>query len=165
MIVICVGIVILSGIVGILISKRLSQKVQFFDTICDFCDYLVSVLSFEQSKLPKIVADFCHDKNDSATVFLKSFFASKNNFDLSNGPNFVDINFPDYLNLTEKSDLMNFLNGLGKSDCQTQIQAIKNYKQKFSKSLSRAKENSVKNGGLATKLSLGVGLILAIVIY
>lgn len=165
MIFVCAGIVVLSGLIGLTIANRFLSRVKFYKDVCNFCDSLVASLGFEQNTLPKIFSDFSENHQGTFANILQSLSDLKFNKRLPQNEIKCGLLMPEFLSTAEKGELFEFLICLGATDCATQTETIKQFKQKFSYRLGLAQESKNKNAGLATKLSIGIGLVLAIIIY
>ena len=153
---------LLGGImIGSLIAKKYKAKYEFLSSFYAFLEYLETNFNFLQDSI-KVVLDnkkqsFCNDFND----FLNDL--SQN---LDNQQDFLTkwSTQQKFLNQNEVLVFTKFFEQLGRLDCQTQIESIKQTKQALSECVQLAKDAHTKKGKLSTQLGLMCGLTLFIIV-
>ena len=71
---------------------------------------------------------------------------------------------PNKLDGDSKNDIVDFLQGLGKNDNQSQQDFLSQYTELFSEKENNANQLKTKNYNVSIKLGIGIGLVLAIII-
>ncbi len=165
MILICVGIVILSGVAGSIYASKYINKFKFFNELVDFCSFLQININFNQDKLPLLFNKYCDNKKSQFKLIIKQFSDLKYIKRLDDLTIKQKLILPDYLINEQSESILTFLLRLGEVDSFNQINSIENYKLKFNNYKELALTDKNKNANLIYKLSIGIGLVIAIIIF
>lgn len=155
--VVCCLIVVFSGLAGWFYADKFKKRKQFLDGAIDFCKLYEQNLSFSREKVSDLIDKYIAQNK---SVFRAFLFSIKNqNFDISK------VKTPEFLTKQEADLVSQMFVGLGSADYLTEAERIKGFKSQFENCLKRASEDETQKGRLGFKLSLGLGLALAIIIF
>lgn len=158
MVVLCGIVVFASGLIGYIISKKLTKKATFYKNMCSFCEKLEINIAFLQNTLPEILNKIIKENNAEIGPLVSSFKDYINNKQSS-------VLFPSYLKDAEKEEINNFIKAVGNGPSALEEKLIMGFKAQMESRLKTAEYNKAKNGPLLFKLTTFIGLALAIIIY
>jgi len=160
--IVCV-IVFASGYIGIQLANKYSHRVECYEILVHFCEYLslnIYHLSDDvETIINKFTADISHKYiKDFQELIIKIKSSNLEILDLNN------IDLLTNLSMFEKNEVCTFLTKLGKSDKGSQCQIIDGYKKIFEQKLELVREEKKQKGAIAFRLSVSIGVILCILI-
>ena len=140
-------------VIAVKIAKDKSDVIKneylYFNGLVNFCDKVLSDLSFKKSKLEYLLTLEFNSKDLNLT--LSTFKNEK-------------IIFPAYLNKDEEFLIIDFLTSLGKSDVESQIKNVIAFKKEFIKISNEKYERYTKTNKLFVKLGFVSGLLIFILV-
>ena len=156
------GIVSLSGMVGLTISKHYIERKKFFLDLKNFVNSLKNEISFSLIKLIDVVEKLNKQiKNRNINILLANYATIlKLKKEMGEDKLFQNISF---LNEQERNNVFLFFTRLGRVDVVNQINELDNYSKIFDEYYQNAKANSEKYSSLYTKMGILVGLFIAII--
>ena len=138
---------------GIFVKSKLERKKAYFSDVCSFCENFRHNLTYKQSKLKDVLAEFKFVGEDFKKD-IQSFLSSPNQrFELCQ-----------ILSRDEKCDVEKLFSSLGNVDIQTQLTLIDERKSVLDKYCTKYKEKVDKEGKLYVKLGLLFGLCAGVLI-
>ena len=130
-------------------SDVIKNEYLYFNGLVNFCDKVLSDLSFKKSKLEYLLTLEFNSKDLNLT--LSTFKNEK-------------IIFPAYLSKDEEYLIIDFLTSLGKSDVESQIKNVIAFKKEFIKISNEKYERYTKTNKLFVKLGFVSGLLIFILV-
>ncbi|MBR2377369.1 MAG: hypothetical protein IKA85_06360 [Clostridia bacterium] len=130
-------------------SDVIKNEYLYFNGLVNFCDKVLSDLSFKKSKLEYLLNLEFNSKDLNLT--LSTFKNEK-------------IIFPAYLSKDEEYLIIDFLTTLGKSDVESQIKNVIAFKKEFIKISNEKYERYTKTNKLFVKLGFVSGLLIFILV-
>ena len=140
---------------GMMISKKLKDKADFFVCHVRFLEGFKQNLLFLQKSLFEYIEDISIVGNYKRV--LESFKENFRNQD-------KDILLPDFLNLKEKEELNDFFGSLGVSDVSTQLDHLEKTLFVARQREKESQDKFKKYGGFSIKVSCLIGLALIIIL-
>lgn len=157
-----IGIIGLSGSIGLIISNHYKERKKFFFDFKNFICALKNEINFSLIKIIDAMEKFLSiTKNKNLTNLISNYiYILKNKKELS-----IDGLFKDVAILTdqEKQNIFLFFNRLGRVDITNQISELDNYIKIFDENYMKVKFESEKYSSLYTKMGLLIGLFVAII--
>ena len=152
--IICVLIVVFSGVSGVFIASRYRERKSFFANLYGFLNYIKSNISFYNAQLEDLIDGF--DCNFRFKNFLNSL---KNNLsgEIKNA-------LPNYLTLEEKDEFIKFFLSIKTFDVIETIKSIDFYISQVKTRVNETSEEAKTKIPLIEKLTLGAGLVVAIIL-
>lgn len=157
MAVVCCLIVVFSGLAGWFYADKFKKRKQFLDGAISFCKLYEQNLSFSREKFSDLIDKYIAQNKSVFRAFL--FDIKNQNFNVSK------IKVPEFLTKQEADLVTQMFANLGSADYLTEAERIKGFKSQFENFLKGASEDETQKGRLGFKLSLGLGLALAIIIF
>ncbi len=153
-------IVVISGLIGFTIANEYVKKYKFYKELCNFAAHLKLNISYNMGLLKESFISFKGEK------FFENFLNSIIDLITNNQLNRETIEkvLEVKLDKEEKMELVAFFSRLGKSDTCSEQEFINGYKEVFKKRLNTSEELKNKNYNTYSKLGIGVGLIIAIIV-
>lgn len=133
---------------GFVLSDKFVKRNKFFKDFLNFNKKLISEVSFGQKKLSDIMKDFSCDGDFKKAI---SKFC----------PNTV---LPKYLNEEEKALLIDYVNGVGKKDKDTQLKELAEINTKLTELSEQTEKDLKKYKPLYIKLGFLTGLAILIMV-
>ena len=130
-------------------SDVIKNEYLYFNGLVNFCDKVLSDLSYKKSKLERLLTLEFNSKDLNLT--LSTFKNEK-------------IIFPAFLSKDEEYLIMDFLTTLGKSDVESQIKNVIAFKKEFIKICNVKYERYTKTNKLFVKLGFVSGLLIFILV-
>lgn len=152
-------IVIISSLIGFSISGEYVKKYRFYKNLCSFLTHLKINISYNNVFLKQ---SFCQYESEKwFCEFLENIYRC-----IENNGEFVKVldNLGLRLKEDEKNEIIRFFNMLGKSDNATQQEMIEGNLILFNNRLAIAEEAKNKNSNVYSKLGVGFGVIIALVV-
>lgn len=148
-----VGIIFLLVCVFIsyVLSCKYSDKTKFYQDFVAFNNKVISEISFSLNSIPKIIKN---SSNDSPFYLVVADFVNNNSF---------NCNYK-FLKESDKEYVKSYLDNIGKSDRETQLQYFKNINEELSNRVIDAKEDEKKYKSLFIKVGFLIGLIAFIIV-
>ena len=144
--------------VGYGILSYYKKRKQFYQDLIDFINYLNTEIAFLKTDLISIIDKNCNkyhnELNELLLLYLTNIKAGKQNFDAN-----IKV-----LSKEENLELNNFFNSLGKTNIEEQKVCIAHYKSRFCEQKQKSEEDVNKNGIVAFKLCIVVGIGVCIVL-
>ena len=142
---------ILSILVSILISNKLTIKTKFYQQICDFNKKLEIEINYTKRSILEII------KSQDELIFklLDDYFVKKIG---------LDDKYYTFLSQDEKKEIKNYLSVIGKYDDETQLNVLSAKMEYFRETLTEHKLKEEKYKPLYIKLGIFIGLILFILL-
>lgn len=147
-------IIICFTYIGYSLSNYYKKRVVFFTECVNFCNSISLKINFSKSLLKELVdkqIEIC--KSDLKNI-LKEFLTS---YSLQNIKTY-------YLSDDEKATVINFINDLGKFDCENQLNQIEKCKKEFDCLLESSTKEKSKYAGLYLKIFFLIGIVISILI-
>ena len=141
-------------LIGIINSKKYSNRYKFYTALLNFNQDFKSVLSFRRDYVEKLL------NKDYKFQPFNEILEQK----LSNSFNKNTLNLPDFLNDEEKYEIVEFFNQMGKFDAITQSEIAIRYEELFKRKIESCDIDNKKYGLLYKKLGIIVGLIVFIIV-
>lgn len=156
-------LIFMCGAIGYGLSGMYKQKKKFYDSYLIFLQDLLSDIGFSASKLSCIIQE---EKNilsnkDFNTLLENYQKIIKGNDELTKENLFKNLKL---LNEQEQNDIYLFFKTLGKTDVFNQLESIKNKCESTKKYCEKLTNDCIKYCPLYTKLSILIGLFLALII-
>lgn len=133
---------------GVALSDKFVKRNKFFKDFLNFNKKLISEISFGQKKLSDIMKDFSHDGD-----FKKAISEFR-----------PDTVLPKYLKEEEKSLFIDYVNGVGKKDKDTQLKELAEMNVKLTELSVQAEKDLKKYKPLYIKLGFLTGLAILIMV-
>lgn len=156
-------LIIFCGAIGYGISGVYKQKKKFYDAYLNFLQDLLTYIGFSASKLSSIIQEekkviINKEFNNVLDNYLKVI---KSDEELTRENLFLNIKL---LNENEQNEMYQFFKSLGKTDVYNQMETIKNRVDVSKKHCEKLAKDCEKYCPLYTKLSILIGLFLALLI-
>ena len=135
--------------IGYSIKLYFKNRNNFFKSLLDFVSIYKNEISFSKDSLKRILDTHRFEKDFDK--FIRDFSILK-------------IDYPKYILDNEKLEINKFLDSIGTKDIDGEIQMVNSFENKFKLVFENTTTDLVKKGGLALKLSLVLGLLLAILL-
>lgn len=142
------------SLIGFKLGEKYKQKERFYYEFKNFLIYLKSEIGFFEKDIVEIVSTYS-SKNQHLSELLNSFKQSLL------GEKFEGLKI---LSEEENFKIIEFLNGLGKSDCESQKEYIEKNLEIFTNFYVEAKDKNLKQGTMCKKLSILVGVLVCILL-
>lgn len=152
--IVCVLIVVFSGLSGVFIASRYRERKAFFASLYNFLNYIKTNISFYNTRLEVLI-----DSYDCETNFKYFLINLKNN--LSDQVKSV---LPNYLTTQEKDEFVKFVSSIKNFDVSETIKSIDFYLGLVKNKVNQTTEEAKTKIPLIEKLTLGAGLIVAIIL-
>ncbi|MBO4570086.1 MAG: hypothetical protein J5689_02610 [Clostridia bacterium] len=152
--IVCVLIVVFSGLSGVFIASRYRERKAFFASLYNFLNYIKSNISFYKTRLEILI-----DNYDCETKFKNFLISVKNNLSSK-----VKNILPSYLTNQEKDEFVKFVSSLQNFDVSETIRSIDFYLSLVKNKVNQTGEEAKIKIPLIEKLTLGAGLIVAIIL-
>lgn len=130
-------------------SDLIKNEYLYFNGLVNFCDKVLSDLSYKKSKLERLLTLEFNSNDLNLTL---STFKNKK------------IIFPAFLSKDEEYLIIDFLTILGKSDVESQIKNVIAFKKEFIKICNEKYERYTKTNKLFVKLGFVSGLLIFILV-
>ena len=149
-------IIIFSGALGRLFTAKIREANSFYLSLISFCDYLLASINFSQVKLKEVFLKF----NGSNNKFKNFLSQAQNHFEDQN----FSLCIPNFLDETQQDEITRFLISLTQFDAAGVTNQIESFKARFKIYQSNYEAQVKVKAPLIEKLSIGVGLVIAILI-
>lgn len=158
-----VFIVALCAFIGIAIKEYFKKREKFFFDLHTFVYALQLEIEFFEKKLKKIVSEKQSRFDKEFALVLKHFeqFISGNTDELTEKALLHSVWI---LGKEEKSFILSFFQSLGRSNSKSQLANLEQFKVHFYSVYQLCKNEHQKNGSLSVKLSVLVGVMIAILL-
>lgn len=143
-IVLIILIIIFTSLIGYFIKFHYINNLNFYIDCKNFIENYINEISFQKSRYQDIVS-----KMKFSEAFTKFILHDICPYYISNG---------------DKIELISFKESIGKFDIDGEISNSKNYLLKFNNKIQKGKEDIKCRGELYFKLSIVIGLIIAIIL-
>ena len=141
-------------LIGIINSKKYSNRYKFYNSIQNFNSDFKCVLSFQRDYVEKLlIKDY---KFQPFNEIIKQ--------KLVNTFNEKQLILPNFLSEEEKDEIIDYFNQIGKFDAITQSEIAIRYEELFKKRIENCDNDNKKYGILSKKLGIIVGLIAFIIV-
>ena len=156
-------LIFMSGAIGYGLSGVYKQKKKFYDSYLIFLQDLLSDIGFSENKLSNIIQEKKNTiTNKELNILLVNYQnVIKGDVELTKENLFNNIKL---LNEQEKNEIYLFFKTLGKTDVFNQVESIKNRCESTKKYCDKLAKDCEKYCPLYTKLSILLGLFLALLI-
>ncbi len=131
-------------------ALKIKEIYLFWDSVCIACDLLVNDLTYKKSLIIKVL-NVDYPSETFAKIMGRYFL----------GEEYV---MPNFLNNENKIKVQSFISSIGKSDSESQKNAILSYKSEFIKIKEESKVQYIKNYGLTIKIGVLIGIMLFILV-
>ena len=139
---------------GFKVGDRFKKKEKFYYDFKNFLIYLKNEIGFFEKDILEIVSSY-ETKNSNLKLLLENYQAS-----LNEKP-FEELKI---LSKEENLKIIDFFNGVGASDCESQKEYIEKNLEIFNSCFEQAKLKNEKQGSMYKKLSILLGLLVCIVL-
>lgn len=156
MAVVCVLIVISSGLVGYYLGEKFRKRKNFYNELVKFLDFIEPQISFFHTKLSDLFNEF-----DSKNKTFKQFLVETQAY-LNNKSN--NLTCLDFLTNTEREDVLRLVNVIANLDLENTSKSILSFKTLFKEKATTESLEAKTKIGLYQKLSLFLGLAIAIIL-
>ncbi len=162
-IVLILTLIFMCGTVGYGLSGVYKQRKKFYEAYAMFLLDLKTDIGFSANKLSEIIQTEKNSlSNKDFSILLDNYLKTiKSEEVLTKESLFLNIKL---LNDQEKNDIYSFFKGLGKTDIYNQIETIKNRYEATKNYCDKLTKECEKYCPLYTKLSILVGLFMALII-
>ncbi len=149
------SLLILSVLVGISISSKITNKKNFYKALLDFNNDLLTEIKFQ--------------RNDVNFLLLKSYMCDdfnellKQKLHIINGL-YSEIYFPKYVDKNEEYELKEYFSKMGMQDADTSIELLTRYGEVFFKKYTDLMQEDKIKGTLYRKMGVMVGIIAFIIV-
>lgn len=156
-------LIFMCGAIGYGLSGVYKQKKKFYDSYLIFLQDLLSDIGFLENKLSNIIQEKKNTiTNKEFNILLVNYQnVIKGDVELTKENLFNNIKL---LNEQEKNEIYLFFKTLGKTDVFNQVESIKNKCESTKKYCDKLAKDCEKYCPLYTKLSILLGLFLALLI-
>ena len=146
-------------LVSVLIGKTLSQKFKdkaiFYKALLKFNSNIINSINFRRDDLTVLLS------LRTESEFLNKLLNQK--FESIKG-NKIELNTPSFLIECEKKELLDYFNGIGKRDYESEIKVLYSYNDYFLNKVKTCDTEVQNQGVLYKKISIAVGLIIFIIV-
>lgn len=153
---------LVSSYIGLLVKNGYKENTRLFKDLVDFADGFKRELSFEKTSVIDFCTTFKEGKKSKISDLLDQYIA-----DLQKEGKFsrdVEHWTLAHLKKEEKSEVLTFLNGLGKTPTKEQISFVEKGEEIFKARLKNAEENEKKKGNMFFKLFVLLGVALMVIV-
>ena len=161
-VVVCL-IVFSSGYIGNLIYKKYKNRVEFYETMLKFADFLILNIYHLNENIESIINNFASSLHENTArnfeIIKQQIVASSLTMD-----DVSKLQMCADLKPFEKKQVFEFLDSIGKSNTESQIHILESYKAIFEKSYDEAMLEKKQKGSIAMKISVSVGVVVCILI-
>lgn len=153
---------LVSSYIGLLVKNGYKENTRLFKDLVAFADEFKRELSFEKTSLISFCTAFKEGKKSKITELLDQYIVElKSEGQFSRD---VDKWTLAHLKKEEKSEVLTFLNGLGKTPAKEQIAFVEKNESLFKTRLKQAEENEKKKGNMFFKLFVLLGIALMVIV-
>ena len=145
------------GYAGYGISAHYRKRYNLLVKINGYIDALENGISYLQNTSEELTKGYTGESKDDCAIILRRYLSLLDKGTFSKGDCF-DATKTHLLSGYERQILADMLFSLGKSDLDTQLSELKNYRALFAPVTESAKQNYKKYGTLAFKLGILTGL-------
>ena len=147
---------VVGALIGLLFSKRLKQKANYYSSLVDFINHLLAQIKFRKDPIKKVMQDFLDLAETPLSKNLAEYIAAPapENLSLSRG----------ILKRAELIEIKQFLLSLGTLDSTTQIFELEAYKEKFNSQKEKYAQKQKTFSSMYVKLGFLAGLAVGIII-
>ena len=139
------------AIIGLLIYLNYNSKKNIYKNLIEFCDYSLLEIKFNKSNFKKIIENYLNNCNLEVKNFLSSY-----------------LNRSKYSSKVIKNEdnaiIQNFLASIGRKDVDGEVYNLNKYKAIFISAFEKAREDEKKMGVASLKVSIVLGLLIAIIL-
>lgn len=164
MIYFCIVIIMISsGSIGYILAQKYNNRVVFYNNAVKFADFLKLNIFYMRENIGEIINKFVQDGDNK---YLHKYLEVKKLL-LENTISVDELNKLNMcsdLTSNETIEFVGFLNKLGKSNLESQVQIIDSYKVVFENRLSECKKAQSQKGKICFKVAVFVGAIISILI-
>ena len=146
---------------GVGIADFYKKRCKLMSDIVMFCDCLISDIDFLHTPIKKIIDNRTKQFGAEMNKVLIQYASVLERGEL------IEYSQPVtsiYFSKSECDMFMSLLIELGKSDCDSQVSTIKNFKTAFQKFYEEASEEKKKYAPMITKLSVLSGILMGILL-
>lgn len=137
---------------GVMVSRKLQRKLEFYENLRDFLSAYASNLSFLQKEFKEVVDDYTQLREDrDFSRYIISFIKGEED------P-------PDFLTEKEIVEVRGLLKSLGTQDADTEERMISSAISLVKTKIGKASKRVENYSSLSIKLSLLVGVLLVILL-
>ena len=157
------GILFLSSAyIGLQIKRHYRRRRDFFADAVEFIDTLSDEIAFLKTPLPRIIARFCDTKKSDFTYALTAYASLINEGKATEIQSLAAALNLNKLSNPEKDIVLGLLSGLGKTDADTPLVTLKNYRAKLEAALKVCENQYKTTGMLSYKLGvlIGIGIMI-----
>ncbi|NCA67507.1 MAG: hypothetical protein EOM87_05530 [Clostridia bacterium] len=142
---------------GLYYRRRCRLRAQLYAELYEFSLYLTEQISYSKTPLPLIFSTFSLGKNTEFAALLLEY---SKEFEQKEPTEYA----LKHINDREKSEILSFFRGLGKTDVDNQIKKLSEQKQwiKNKKEITQTEETT--KGKLYFKLAVIIGIALLIIV-
>lgn len=137
---------------GVSQAKRLSARHKFYVDMMAFLKSYEENLSFRQDNFKDLANRLLTNEENDFNLYLASVVSNQ------------EVKKLDYLSEKEIRYATSIINGLGKTDQETDEQTTKHYQFMVEELIKKTKEAKEKYSGLSIKISFLIGLLLVILL-
>lgn len=148
--------------IGVLVKKRYKQRLAFFKSATDFTGVTSTELSMRKTPVPEIIRKFLQGRKGDFESALSSWQASAKRRD-SYDKKFEKTLVP-LLKTSEKKELLDFFDGLGKTMLAEQMAHVAYYEKRFEQCVAKCEEENKKLGDTYFKLCVLLGLAILLIL-
>lgn len=153
-----------SAYIGIEIRKYYRKRVRFFSLWLEFIDQLTTQISYLRTPLYEIIDSFLKDKKGEFCDVLLKYKGQISKIDDCDKSINSHCDKLGFLKAQEKELFNGFFKMLGKTDWNTQVLNLKNYRQNVLEIQQLTIKNLKQNGFLAYKLGILIGIAILIIV-
>ena len=153
-------IVVICGLIGFVVSNEYVKKYNFYKTMFEFVSHLKINIAYDRKLLKENFQAFNCEKE--FRVFLSNVFLLIEENDL-NEKRFVELLYVK-LKKDEVQELITFFMAIGKRDSFAEEEFIEGNKLLLRNRLEKAEELKNRNASVYSKLGIGIGLVIAIIL-
>ena len=157
-ILIVLGIIFCSGMIGYGLASTYRKKRVFYDELILVINQIKNNISFSNKSTKDII------NNMKLKTEMKEVCNSYVEFIESKKEYSHSVNSISFLEYEEKNNIINMFDGFGRYNSETQITDLDNYKAIFDRNLNLAIQKENKNFPLCIKLGIIFGTLLSLLI-
>jgi len=158
--VLCVGIVILSGVVGKFIAKSFVLRDGFIKELIHMVTYFKNNISFKQTKVIDLFNDYIKLSEGKYTQQIKTLSCLVNkNIDAKQYSSQLY-----FLKKEELAVIIKFFEDIGTSSEEIEVEKVEVFLEYLKNKSKDAESARQKNEGLAYKVSIAIGIVVSILI-
>ena len=153
---------LVSTYIGLMVKRGYAEKVKFYKDLVEFCGVFKGELSFSMPTVTDFCTKYVKDKKGKWVDVVKEYqtdLTTKGKFDR-------DLDKWEVLHLKkeEKSEILHFLHGIGKTSLTEQISFVDKCNSAFASRLKQAEEDMKKKGSMYFKLFALLGVALLVIL-